>query len=70
MRSEDMEVAVIVAGVAFFVVLWLLLFSPVSPLLKMVVDVLTDPLVSMISAVTAMGVAYYVVTALGLSLIV
>ena len=70
MRSEDMEVAVIVAGVAFFVVLWLLLFSPVSPPLKMVVDVLTDPLVSMISAVTAMGVAYYVVTALGLSLIV
>jgi len=55
------DLAVAAAGLTFFVVLWLLLFSPVSPLLKTVVDVLTDPLVSLVSAVAAIGAATYVV---------
>ncbi|UXD21973.1 hypothetical protein IPA_00380 [Ignicoccus pacificus DSM 13166] len=70
MESGSMDPAVIAAGLVFFVVLWLLLYSPVSSLLKMVVNVLTDPIVSMIAAVAGFAAAYYVVVyVLGLSLI-
>ncbi|NPA85421.1 MAG: hypothetical protein GXO07_05400 [Crenarchaeota archaeon] len=53
--------AAAVAGATFLLVLWLLLFSPVSPVLRTVMNVLTDPLSALASTIVAAGVAYYVV---------
>ncbi len=54
-------VAGIAAGITFLLVLWLLYLSPVAPVLKAAIDVLTDPVVSLVSTVVAFGVAAYVV---------
>ena len=58
------DIPLLAAGITFFVVLWLLMFSPVSPLLKTILNVLTDPIAALVSTVVAGAAAYYVVVVL------
>ncbi len=50
----------VAAAFVFLFTLWIIYLSPISGLVRTTLDILTDPLVSLVSAAVAAGVALYV----------
>ena len=58
------SIPTIAAALAFLLTLWLFYFSPFSGIIRTAVDVLSDPIVSLISSTVAIAVAIYIINTL------